>query len=81
MDETLDDLQDFFDQWGFESVYQRRVPLSKQFKGSVFVTFKDQESADKFMNEAETKYKDTVLTKMTKTEYYDNKKTEKNGAI
>jgi len=81
VDETLDDLQDFFDQWGFESVYQRRVPLSKQFKGSVFVTFKDQESADKFMNEAETKYKDTVLTKMTKTEYYDNKKTEKNGGV
>lgn len=78
-EESLDDLQTFFDTWGFESVYQRRVPLSKQFKGSVFVTFKTQEGADKFMKEPETKYKETVLTKMTKTEYYDNKKNEKNG--
>jgi len=81
VDETLDDLQDFFDAWGFESVYQRRVPLSKQFKGSVFVTFNSQEAADKFMKEPETKYKDTVLVKMTKTEYYDNKKVEKNGGV
>ena len=63
---------------GSESVYMKRVPLSKQFKGSVFVTFKTQKEADDFMNQTETKYKDTVLTKMTKTAYYDSKKDEKN---
>jgi len=78
-DETLDNLQDFFDTWGFESVHMKRVPLSKQFKGSLFVTFTTQEGADKFMNEPETKYKDTVLTKMTKAAYYDSKKSEKKG--
>ena len=75
---TLDSLQEFFEPHGSESVYMRRVPLSKQFKGSVFVTFKTQKESDDFMNQTETKYKDTVLTKMTKTAYYDSKKDEKN---
>lgn len=30
------------------------------------------------MNQTETKYNDSVLTKMTKTAYYDSKKDEKN---
>lgn len=75
---TLDALQEFFEPMGSESVYMRRVPLSKQFKGSVFVTFKTQKEADDFMNQTETKYNDTVLIKMTKTAYYDSKKDEKN---
>ena len=54
----------------------RRVPLSKQFKGSVFVTFKTQQNCDDFMNEAETKYKDEVLIKMYKAAYYETKKDE-----
>jgi len=78
VDMTLDTLQEFFEPMGSESVYMKRVPLSKQFKGSVFVTFKTQKEADDFMNQTETKYKDTVLTKMTKTAYYDSKKDEKN---
>jgi len=78
VDMSLDSLQEFFESMGSESVYMRRVPLSKQFKGSVFVTFKTQTEADDFMNQTETKYKDTVLTKMTKTAYYDSKKDEKN---
>lgn len=40
VDVTLDDIQEFFEPMGSESVFMRRVPLSKQFKGSVFVTFK-----------------------------------------
>ena len=51
-----------------------RVKLSKQFKGSIFVTFKTQELADKFMNEASTKFNDTELEKMTKTAFYDKGK-------
>merc|ERR1711935_406063 len=65
VDETLDVLQDYFDSYGLESVFMRRVPLSKQFKGSVFVTFKTQQNCDDFMNEAETKYKEEVLNKRT----------------
>ena len=78
VDVTLDDIQEFFEPMGSESVFMRRVPLSKQFKGSVFVTFKTQKEADDFMNQTETKYNDSVLTKMTKTAYYDSKKDEKN---
>jgi len=78
VEETLDDLQDFFDKYGTESVYMRRVPLSKQFKGSVFVTFKTQKNCDDFMNEAETKYKEADLIKLTKAAYYEQKKEEKN---
>merc|ERR1711935_983803 len=76
VDETLDVLQDYFDSYGLESVFMRRVPLSKQFKGSVFVTFKTQQNCDDFMNEAETKYKEEVLNKMTKAAYYESKKDE-----
>ena len=79
VEETLDSLQEFFAKYGFESVYMRRVPLSKQFKGSVFVTFNSQKEADDFMNETETKYKENTLVKMTKTAYYDSKKDEKKG--
>jgi len=76
VDESLDNLQDFFDPYGLESVYMRRVPLSKQFKGSVFVTFLNQKNCDDFMNETETKYKEEVLIKMTKAAYYESKKDE-----
>jgi len=76
VDESLDNLQEYFDSYGLESVYMRRVPLSKQFKGSVFVTFKTQQNCDDFMNEAETKYKDEVLIKMYKAAYYETKKDE-----
>ena len=79
MDDTLDTLQEFFEKYGFESVYMRRVPLSKQFKGSVFVTFNTQKQADDFMNEPETKFNDQVLIKMTKNAYYESKKNEKKG--
>ena len=43
------------------------------------MTFKTQEFADVFMNEAEIKFKEEVLTKQTKTEYYDSKKGIKKG--
>jgi len=76
VDETLDALQDYFDAYGLESVFMRRVPLSKQFKGSVFVTFKTQQNCDDFMNETETKYKEETLIKMTKAAYYESKKDE-----
>merc|ERR1711970_568029 len=76
VDETLDALQDYFDAYSLESVFMRRVPLSKQFKGSVFVTFKTQQNCDDFMNETETKYKEETLIKMTKAAYYESKKDE-----
>lgn len=75
---TLDELQGFFEKWNAESVYMRRVQLSKQFKGSVFVTFATQDDCDNFMKEPDLKWKETVLARKTKEAYYSDKKDEEN---
>lgn len=52
----------------------RRTKVGKIFKGSVFVTFGDKETALKFVeNEATKKYKDIEMTKLMQETYWANK--------
>uniref|UniRef100_A0A2A4K9D6 La protein homolog n=1 Tax=Heliothis virescens TaxID=7102 RepID=A0A2A4K9D6_HELVI len=88
-DSTLDDLLKHFRQ--FEQVeniimrkYQDRSSKKRLFKGSVFVTFKTREQAEKFMEDKPHSYQDTELIVLWQDDYivqkqeeYANKKEQK----
>lgn len=71
---SLDDLMSFFEAHGtILQVFMRRFPLTKKFKGSVFVTFSTTEETTKFMELAEVKYEESVLERETQEAYLARK--------
>ncbi len=71
---SLDDLQAFFETHGkVLQVFMRRFPATKQFKGSVFVTFSNSEETQKFIDLPEIKYEETVLERETQEAYMTRK--------
>ncbi|RNA27128.1 lupus La [Brachionus plicatilis] len=71
---TLDDLYSFFDQHGkVLQIFMKRFPATRQFKGSVFVTFETQEQMSKFMELEELKHNDQTLTKELQEDYLKRK--------
>jgi len=51
----------------------RRFPTTKQFKGSVFVTFETNEQMKSFMSLEEVKHQDQVLARETQEDYLKRK--------
>lgn len=71
---SLDDLQTFFETHGkVLQVFMRRFPATKQFKGSVFVTFESSEEVKKFMDIESIKYEETVLERESQEAYMTRK--------
>lgn len=71
---SLDDLFAFFEPFGkVLQVFMRRFPLTKQFKGSAFVTFSTQEETKSFMELAELKHGENVLERETQEAYLERK--------
>lgn len=71
---SLDDLYTFFEEHGkVLQIYMRRFPATKQFKGSVFVTFETNEQMKKFMEMEEVKHNDQVLFKELQEDYLKRK--------
>lgn len=65
-DLNLDTLISFFETYGkVLQVYMRRFPSTKQFKGSVFVTFSTNEELKAFLELAEIKHGEQVLQRET----------------
>lgn len=59
----LDDLYEFFEKHGkVLQICMRRFPATKQFKGSAFVTFENNEQAQTILTAESFKYNETVLT-------------------
>lgn len=49
----------------------RRFKKERQFKGSIFATFVDRETAEKFVKDEDSKtFKDKPLTKLLQDEYW-----------
>jgi len=70
----LDQLYAFFEQHGkVLQIFMRRFPTTKQFKGSVFVTFETNEQMKKFLELPEVKYEDTVLNRESQEAYFTRK--------
>jgi lupus La protein len=69
---TLDDIMEFLKPHGeIVNVIMRRLKESKAFKGSIFATFKDKESAENFVKSEETqKFKDIDLIRMMQNDYW-----------
>jgi len=81
-DSNLDDLMEFFENYGNIDNLQMRREFHKKsiFKGSVFVTFQNKDDADKFVNESETKYKEKILeAKLFKEDYFKKKMGDRKG--
>ncbi|XP_013181347.1 PREDICTED: la protein homolog [Papilio xuthus] len=80
-DSTLDDLLKFFKDYdGVENIimrrYQDRQTKKRHFKGSVFLTFKTKEQADKFMENKGMKHNDTELIVLWQDNYLQMKQEE-----
>ncbi|XP_078621527.1 lupus La protein-like isoform X4 [Branchiostoma floridae x Branchiostoma japonicum] len=76
-DDTLDVIQEFFQDKGkVETVYMRRNE-NKEFKGSVFATFGSLDDAKKFVEAEGIQYKGEDVKKMFKNEYFNMKLEEK----
>lgn len=56
--------------------YQERTSKKKMFKGSVFITFKNREQAEKFIESKPHEYKDTELLILWQDEYISKKQEE-----
>lgn len=69
LDTTLDQLEEYFDQFGrYDIITMRKKKdvssdgiVTMSFKGSVFVEFKEESDAAKFVDAEELKYKDAAL--------------------
>jgi len=79
---TLDDLLTFF-HGSFQNVENIQMrhwfdkkTKEKHFKGSVFVTFKDIDSAKKFSELEDVKYQDEPLVRMFQKDYFEVKSKE-----
>lgn len=71
---TLDELYAFFEQHGkVLQIFMRRLPATKQFKGSVFVTFETSEQMKAFMDLEEVKHNDNVLQRELQEDYLKRK--------
>lgn len=71
---SLDELIAYFETHGkVLQVFMRRFPSTKQFKGSVFVTFGTADEMKTFLDQAEVKYHDQVLTRESQEAYIARK--------
>lgn len=71
---TLDELYAFFEAHGkIIQIFMRRLPATKQFKGSVFVTFDQNEDMKKFLALTELKHNDQDLLRESQQDYLARK--------
>ncbi|XP_033728297.1 lupus La protein homolog [Pecten maximus] len=75
---SLDKIISFFEEGhGHVDTVQMRRDANKKFKGSVFVVFKSQSDADKFLAMDEVKFQDAPLKRMSKQLYFSQKQDER----
>uniref|UniRef100_H0XI55 La ribonucleoprotein n=1 Tax=Otolemur garnettii TaxID=30611 RepID=H0XI55_OTOGA len=76
-DATLDDIKEWLEDKGQVLNIQMRRTLHKAFKGSIFAVFDSIESAKKFVETPDQKYKDTDLLILFKDDYFAKKNEER----
>ncbi|XP_011843524.1 PREDICTED: lupus La protein isoform X1 [Mandrillus leucophaeus] len=76
-DATLDDIKEWLEDKGQVLNIQMRRTLHKAFKGSIFVVFDSIESAKKFVETPDQKYKETDLLILFKDDYFAKKNEER----
>lgn len=75
LETTLDEIQELvFPRGNVKNILMRRLKKERTFKGSVFVTFADVETAKKFADDpAPLTFKDQPLEKMMQDDYWKKK--------
>lgn len=77
VDMTLDQVKEFFKKFGdMDSIYMRK-DFKKNFKGSCFVIFRNDEDAKKFVETPDIKCNDTEMVRLLKDDYFKKKNAEK----
>ncbi|XP_075036782.1 lupus La protein [Mixophyes fleayi] len=74
---TLDDIKEWLENKGPIENIQMRRSLEKTFKGSIFIVFEAEESAKKFLENKDLKFKDSDLIILSKDEYFAKKNEER----
>ncbi|KAM4626258.1 lupus La protein isoform 2-T2 [Discoglossus pictus] len=76
-DTSLDDIKSWLENRGAVENIQMRRTIQKEFKGSIFVVFDTDESAKKFLENKDLKYKDSEMTILSKDDYFAKKNEER----
>ncbi|XP_075465232.1 lupus La protein [Ascaphus truei] len=76
-DTTLDDIKAWLDKRGPVENIQMRKSAKKVFKGSIFLIFDTDDSAKKFLENTDRKYKDSDMIILSKDDYLMKKKEER----
>nr|XP_006636663.2 PREDICTED: lupus La protein isoform X1 [Lepisosteus oculatus] len=76
-DSSLDDVKEWLEGKGNIENIQMRKNAQKQFKGSVFIVFDTDESAKKFVEMPDLKYKDNEMIVLLKEDYFTKKNEER----
>lgn len=77
LDTTLDEIKEWLEGKGpIENIQMRRT-LQKTFKGSIFIVFDTDEAAKKFLENRDLKFKESDMTILSKTEYFNKKNEER----
>ncbi|XP_044267920.1 la protein homolog [Tribolium madens] len=74
LEEPLNDIITFMDQYGPIDSCNRRCNKDHTFKGSCFIIFKDKDACKKFIELESVKYKDTELIRKWQSDYFVEKK-------
>lgn len=77
LDMTLDQVKEFFKAFGETDNIHMRKDFKKQFKGSCFVIFKNDEGAKKFVETPDIKYIDTEIFRLFKDDYFKKKSADR----
>ncbi|XP_064419775.1 lupus La protein isoform X2 [Latimeria chalumnae] len=76
-DASLDDIKEWFEDKGTVENIQMRRNIQKEFKGSIFAVFDSDDSAKKFTELPQLKYKDTEMIILFKDAYFTKKYEER----
>ncbi|KAM4697877.1 lupus La protein [Rhinophrynus dorsalis] len=74
---TLDEIKEWLEGKGTVENIQMRRTLQKTFKGSIFIVFDSDETAKKFLENKNLKYKDNDMIILSKDEYFTKKNEER----
>ncbi|CAI9544879.1 unnamed protein product, partial [Staurois parvus] len=77
LDTSLDEIKEWLEKkCPIENIQMRRA-LDKAFKGSIFVVFETEDTAKKFLENTDLKFKDCDMIVLSKEEYFAKKNEER----
>lgn len=76
LDDSLNEIMTFLQDYGPIESCTRRCGKGQKFKGSCFIIFKDKDTCKKFIDIETVKYKEVDLIRKWQNDYFDEKRKE-----